>query len=89
MSERLCVIFHASLRFIPTRHEIGFRRNPSTVSNWTRKNLDQSEMGGRCEMTYVFLGILEDECVATEDGGHEDLQFQGREVLTYTGPMIH
>jgi len=40
-------------------------------------------------MTYVFLGVLEDECVATEDGGHEDLQFQGREVLTHTGPMIH
>ena len=38
---------------------------------------------------YAFLGVFEYECVATEDGGHEDLEFQGREVLTNTCPVIH
>jgi len=38
---------------------------------------------------YAFLGIFKYECVATEDGGHEDLELQVREVLTHTCPKIH
>ena len=37
---------------------------------------------------HTFLGFFEHECVATEDGGHEDLELQGRQVLTNTCPTI-
>ena len=83
---------HTSLRFMPTRHEIGLRRNASTVSNCAQreKKLDQLGTGRRGEMTaYTFLGVFNYECVATEDGGHEDLELQVHEVLAHTCPIIH
>jgi len=81
---------HTSLRFMPTRHEVGLRRNPSTVSNYAQKSFDQLGTGRRGEMVaYAFLGAFEYECVAAEDCGHEDLELQGREVLTHTCPIIH
>jgi hypothetical protein len=80
---------HASLRFMPTRHETGLRRNPSTVSNYAKKKLDQrgtGEQGGKC--THVFLGVLKYEGVAAENGSDEDLEFHVREVLAHTRPMV-
>jgi len=82
---------HTSLRFMPTRHEIGLRRNASTVSNCAQrgKRLDQLGTGRRGEMAaYTSLGVFEYECVATEDGGHEHLELQVREVLAHTRPII-
>ena len=38
---------------------------------------------------YTFLGVFEYECVATEDGGREDLELQVREVLAHTRSIIH
>lgn len=35
----------------------------------------------------MFLGVLEYECVATEDSGNKDLEFQVGEVLTHTRPI--
>ena len=73
---------------MPTRHETGLRRNPSTVSNCAQKGFDQSGTGGRGEAAYTFFGLLEYKGVATEDGGDEDLEFHVREVLTNTRPII-
>jgi len=36
-----------SLRFMPTRHEVGLRRNPSTVSNYAQKKLDEGKWTGK------------------------------------------
>ena len=36
----------------------------------------------------MSLGVLEYECVPAEDGGHEDLEFHVREILTYARPII-
>jgi hypothetical protein len=80
---------HTSLRFIPTWHETGLQRNPSTVSNYAKKELDQrgtGERGGK--FTHVFLGVLKYEGVAAEDGSDEDLEFHVHEVLAHTRPMI-
>jgi len=38
---------------------------------------------------YMFLGAFEYKCVATENGGHEHLEFQVCEVLTHACPIIH
>ena len=82
---------HTSLRFMPTRHEVGLRRNPSTVSNCVQKKPpNQREMERRSKaVTYRFLGVFEYECVAAEDGGHEDLELHVREILAHTRPIIH
>ena len=37
----------------------------------------------------MFLGVLEYECVPAEDGGHEDLEFHVREILTYARPIVN
>jgi len=37
----------------------------------------------------MFLRVLEYERVAAEDGGDEDVEFHGREVLTHTNPVVH
>ena len=37
----------------------------------------------------MFLGVLEYERVAAEDGSDEDLEFHVREVLAHACPMIH
>ena len=39
--------------------------------------------------TYPFLGVLEYECVAMEDGGNEYLELHVRKVLTHARPTIH
>ena len=46
MAESLRTSPHASLRFIPTLHEVGLRRNPSTVSNCMEETLGQLGMRG-------------------------------------------
>ena len=74
---------------MPTRHETGLRRNPSTVSYCAQKYSISREWAGKARWAYTFLGVLEYECVATEDGGNEDLELHVREVLTHTPPTIH
>ena len=37
----------------------------------------------------MSLGVLEYECVPAEDGGHEDLEFHVREILTYARPIVN
>lgn len=47
-------------------------------------------MGMRSEMgAYTYLGALEHERVAAEDGGHENLELHVREVLTHACPIVH
>ena len=77
---------HPSLRFIPTRHETGLRRNPSIVQNCGEK-LNRGRIGKR-EVAYGFVGILEHERVAAEDSGNEDLELHVRQVLSHTCPVI-
>ena len=80
---------YTSLRFIPTLHETGLRRNPSTVSYCAQKYSISRELVGKVRWAHTFLGVLEYKGVATEDGGNEDLELQVREVLTHTPPIIH
>ena len=89
MAESSCTGPHTSLRFMPTLQETGLRRNPSTVSNCARKTQSVRTGGYGEAAAYTFLGVLKDERVAAEDGGHENLELHGSEVLTDTPPMIH
>ena len=55
------------------------------MSNCAKKKDDRQGIGERgVKMTYMFLGVLEYERVAAEDGSDEDLEFHVREVLAHT-----
>jgi len=58
-----------------------------------REEKDQSVtsvVGRRGDVgAYMLLGVLEYECVATEDGSDKDLEFHVRKVLAHARPMYH
>ena len=71
---------------MPTLHETGLRRNPSTVSNCTQTT--RLAKNSEVRWAYVFLGALYYECVAAEDCGNKHLEFHAREVLAHTRPIF-
>ena len=92
-NKRICSV-HTNSSHLPSLHA-------HSAQNWlaeeSLKGVELHEKRGLSQpgMTtgegragaYGFLGVLENERVATEDGGDEDLELHVRKVLTHTRPV--